>query len=284
MGPVSIDELTLDGICSGRHRVTGSSGHKKRKGTQQMSKIFSTSGGYRKLHSFNFATIIHLGTIGFCKRYVPWKDDPLGKTLGQMIGASRSGKQNIIEGSERAKTSAETEIRLTDVAKASLSELQGDLEDYLIQKGRIPWSVRNPDHQALVAIMLNPFEYTDDLLHDYWVYLLGEKKKFDPWLEERDDITAANALIVLIQRATGLLGRQLSSLEEAFIAGGGIREKMFQARVAARTAPDGPTCPQCEKPMRKRTSVKGEFWGCTGYPECKGVRRIGDAGKDAVTR
>ncbi len=59
---------------------------------------------------------------------------------------------------------------------------------------------------------------------------------------------------------------------------------MFLAGVGAGPPPDGPTCPQCEKPMRKRTSVKGEFWGCTGYPECKGVRRIGDAGKDAVTR
>ncbi len=124
--------------------------------------------------------------------------------------------------------------------------------------------------------MLAPFEYTDDLLHDYWAYLLGEKKKFDPWLEDRDDITAANALIVLIQRATGLLGRQLNQLEQAFIANGGIKEKMFQARVEARAAPDTPKCPQCDKPMRKRSSAKGEFWGCSGYPECKGLRRIED--------
>ena len=70
-----------------------------------MSQIFDKSGGYRRLHSFNLATIVHLGTISFCKRFINWKDDPLGKTLDQMIGASRSGKQNIIEGSERAKTS-----------------------------------------------------------------------------------------------------------------------------------------------------------------------------------
>lgn len=248
-----------------------------------MSQIYNTSGGYRKLHAFNFATIIHLGTISFCKRYVPWKDDPLGKTLGQMIGASRSGKQNIIEGSERAKTSSETEIRLTDVAKASLSELQGDLEDYLIQKGSIPWSIRNPDHQAVLSIMLTPFEYTDDLLHDYWVYLLKEKKKFDPWLEDRDDIAAANALIVLIQRTTGLLGRQLNRLESDFIAKGGIKEKMFQARVDARAPADTPKCPQCEKPMKKRSSAKGEFWGCSAYPDCKGIRPIQAAVKSPPT-
>ncbi|MBN1669566.1 MAG: topoisomerase DNA-binding C4 zinc finger domain-containing protein [Kiritimatiellae bacterium] len=248
-----------------------------------MSRIYNTSGGYRKLHSFNFATIIHLGTVSFCKRHIPWKEDPLGKTSGQMVGGSRSGKQNIIEGSERAKTSSETEIRLTDVAKASLSELQGDLEDYLVQKGCIPWSVHDPDHKAIMSIMLEPFEYTEDVLHDYWTYLLKEKKKFDPWLDDRDDITAANALIVLIQRTTGLLGRQLNRLEKDFIAKGGIKEKMFQARVEARTPIDTPQCPQCEKPMRKRVSSRGEFWGCSGYPECKGTRQIEEAREDAVT-
>ncbi len=244
-----------------------------------MSKIYNQSGGYRKLHSFNFATIIHLGTMSFCKRYVNWKDDPLGKTLGQMVGASRSGKQNIIEGSERAKTSAETEIKLTDVAKASLSELQGDLEDYLVQKGEIPWSIHNPEHRAVVAIMLDDFEYTDDLLHDYWTYLLAQKRKFDPWLEARDDIAAANALIILIQRATGLIARQLTRLEKDFVAAGGIREKMTSARLSARADPASPACPECGGSMRQRSSARGPFWGCGNYPECRGIRKIEGPGK-----
>ncbi len=239
-----------------------------------MSKIYNQSGGYRKLHSFNFATIIHLGTMSFCKRYLHWKDDPLGKTLGQMVGASRSGKQNIVEGSERAKTSTETEIKLTDVAKASLSELQGDLEDYLVQKGEIPWSIHNPEHQAVVAIMLDEFEYTDDLLHDYWTFLLKQKKKFDPWLEDRDDIAAANVLIILIQRATGLIARQLTRLEKDFVAAGGIREKMTSARLSARAEPASPDCPECGGAMRQRSSARGPFWGCGNYPECRGIRKI----------
>lgn len=239
-----------------------------------MSKIYHASGGFRKLHAFNFATIIHLGTISFCKKHISWKDDPLGKTLGQMISASRSGKQNIIEGSERAKTSSETEIKLTDVAKASLSELQGDLEDYLVQKGQIPWSIKNPDHQAVLAIMLDEFDHTDDLLHDYWTFLLKQKKKFDPWLEGRDDVTAANALIILIQRATGLLGKQLNRLEKDFIEDGGFKEKMYQARTASLTEPDSPACPDCGGAMRKRSSARGPFWGCTQYPKCKGLRPI----------
>ena len=239
-----------------------------------MSQIYNQSGGYRKLHSFNFATIIHLGTMSFCKRFLNWKEDPLGKTLGQMVGASRSGKQNIVEGSERAKTSTETEIKLTDVAKASLSELQGDLEDYLVSKGEIPWSIHNPEHKAVLSIMLEEFAYTEDLLHDYWTYLLAQKRKFDPWLEDRDDVTAANALIILIQRATGLLGRQLSRLEQDFVATGGIREKMTTARMAARTEPAGPDCPECGTPMRKRSSARGDFWGCSNYPQCKGIRKM----------
>ncbi|MFM7181198.1 MAG: four helix bundle suffix domain-containing protein [Verrucomicrobiales bacterium] len=107
--------------------------------------------------------------------------------------------------------------------------------------------------------------------------LAQTEEKFDPWLEERDDITAANALIILIQRATGLLGRQLAKLENSFIETGGIREKMTTARVEARTKPDAPLCPECGAPMKKRNSQRGPFWGCGSYPECKGIRQI-DAG------
>lgn len=236
-----------------------------------MSRIFNKSGGYRKLHSFNFATIIHLGTMRFCKRFIDWKQDPLGKTLGQMVGASRSGKQNIIEGSERAKTSAETEIKLTDVAKGSLAELLGDLEDFLAERGEIPWSIHSEEHKTLSTITLAPFEHTDDLLHDYWRYLHAEKKKFDRWLEHNDAVVVANALIVLTQRALSLLGRQLQSLEAEFLEKGGIRERMTQARLETRDG-DVPACPECGKPMRKRKSQTGEFWGCSGYPDCRGRR------------
>jgi four helix bundle suffix protein len=126
-----------------------------------MATIFNKCGGYRKLYSFNFATIVHLGTIRFVHRFVDWKDDPLGKLA-----------------------------------------------------------------------------YSDDVLHDYWAYLLREKKKFDPWLEHVDATVVVNALIVLVQRTLSLLGKQLQSQESAFVECGGIRERMTQARVAAR---DGAT-------------------------------------------
>ncbi len=188
-----------------------------------MSGIFGTSGGYRKLFSFNFATIVHLAAVEFCKRFIPWQEDQLGKTVGQMIGAARSGRINIAEGSERAGTSTETEIKLTDVARASLAELQNDLETFLAEREIIPWSVKAAEHRDVSAIRLAPFEYTDDVLHDYWIYLHREKHKFDPWLKSTDPAVVANALIVLIQRTTALLNRQMAAQGESFIQKGASR-------------------------------------------------------------
>jgi len=160
------------------------------------------------------------------------------------------------------------------VAKGSLAELLGDLEDYLASRGEIPWSVHSAEYKAISGLKLEPFVYTDDVLHDYWVYLLREKKKFDPWLEHQDPTVVANALIILAQRVLSLLGKQLQSQEAAFLAQGGMRERMTAARIAARDA-DGPACPDCGKPMRKRQSRKGEFWGCTAYPDCRGSQDLG---------
>ena len=114
------------------------------------------------------------------------KDGPLGKTVGQMVGAARSGRQNIIEGSERA-ASKETEIKLTDVARASLAELLGDCEIYLAEKGEIQWSCLSDEHLAVSQANFARFEYTEDVLHDYWCYFQREQKRFAPWLESDSD-------------------------------------------------------------------------------------------------
>jgi restriction system protein len=238
-----------------------------------MSTIFKKSGGYRKLFSFNFATIIHLGAIQFCKTFIPWQEDSLGKTVGQMVGAARSGRINIAEGSERAGTSKETEIKLTDVARASLAELQNDLETFLAEREILPWSVQDQNFQAVAAIQLLPFSYTADTLHDHWAYLHQEKRKFDPWLKHKDPGVVANALIVLILRTMGMLSNQMDRQEEQFIQDGGISERMNKARVTELTR-NLPPCPTCGKPMKQRTSTKGSFWGCTGYPNCKCTQPI----------
>lgn len=244
--------------------------------------LFTKAGGYRKLHSFTFATMIHLGTIRFCKRFVPYQEDPLGKTTGQMVGAARSGRQNIIEGSERTATSRETEIKLTDVARASLGELLGDYEVFLAERGEIPWSIENPEHAAVLALRLPHFEYTADTMHDYWCHYHRAVEPYRRWLENDDPVVVANTMIVLILRCMGMLDRQMERLGNEFLEQGGFKERMHACRSEVRDAaeppdPEAPACPVCGRTMRKRFPRNGSegstpFWGCPGYPECRGTR------------
>ena len=240
--------------------------------------LFDKSGGYRKMHSFHFATLVQLGTISFCRRFIPWKDDPLGKTAGQMIGAARSGRQNIIEGSERSSTSKETEMKLLDVARASLGELLGDLEIHLAVNDRTPWGVQDKDHKAPSALNFPEFNYTDDTLRDFWLWFHREKNPFMPWLDSNDEFAVANALIILTRRAMAMLGGQLRQLGETFAETGGFRERLTQTRLAARESPatETPVCPTCGAAMRLRTARKGSnagktFWSCAQFPDCKGT-------------
>lgn len=246
----------------------------------RVKPLFDKSGGYRKLTSFTFATLIHLGTIRFCKRFIPFREDTLGKTTGQMIGAARSGRQNIIEGSERSGTSKETEMKLTDVARASLAELLGDFEMFLAERNSIPWSTRSREHQEVWQLTPAPFEFSDDVMHDYWCYFHREKIAYEPWIGSDDPVVAANSMLILIRRTMAMLGGQLQHQGEAFLSDGGFRERLHQCRSEARDAgAPSPPCPLCGSPMHKRKAKTGknaghDFWGCTTYPTCKGTREV----------
>ena len=173
-------------------------------------------------------------------------------------------------------------MKRTDVARASLGELLGDFEIFLAERGGIPWSIHADDHQALSALNFPAFEYTDDVLHDYWAWFHREKLAFDPWLNNANPDVVANALIILIRRAMAMLGGQMRQQGEVFLKEGGFRERLTQCRVEARDpVPDdtAPACPACGKTMRQRTARKGPnagkpFWSCLGYPECKGTRPV----------
>lgn len=246
--------------------------------------LFDKCGGYRKMHSFTFATLIHLETISFCKRFIPWQEDQLGKTSAQMIGAARSGRQNIIEGSERSSTSKETEIKLIDVARASLAELLGDYEVFLGDSEVIPWSRNDPEYRKIAATQLPDYHNNDDQMHEYWKYYHENKKAFAPWFRSDEPAVVANAMLILIQRTMAMLSSQLRYLGETFLNEGGFRERMYQCRTDARdektqTEENAPECPECGRPMRKRNAQKGNkagnlFWGCTAFPECRGTREI----------
>ena len=250
-----------------------------------MSKTSRTGGGYRKLYSYNFAVIIHLATINFYKRFITDKEGDQDITIRESIQVSRAAKQNMSEGSEQAKISAEAEIQLLHAARVNLCELTGNFEDYLISRGHIPWSVHEKDYRELFAVNLANFEYSDDLLHDYWKYLLNEQSKFDRWLKSGDGIMVANALIVLTQRSIGALTRQLEKLRKEVIPHGDKTERIKHVEADFAVAENKiheeatPVCPECQAPMRKRNSSRGEFWGCSKFPECRGVRKTTDTQK-----
>ena len=127
-----------------------------------MPELFDKHGGFRRLHSFTLATIVQVETLRFCRRFLTFDHretsgkfyDPKGRQYDQMTQAARSGRQNIIEGSERSSTSKDTEMKLTDVARASLSELRGDYEVFILDRNQLPWSVHSSEAKAVNAISL----------------------------------------------------------------------------------------------------------------------------------
>ena len=240
--------------------------------------IISAYGGYRRTLSFGYVCLIYHATTLFCRRNFNYKNDALGKTTGQMVGAARSARQNIVEGSSRAGTSKETELRLYDVAKASLDELAGDYEAFLIDSGVAPLSGSAPVLSPLATLSLDV--YSGPLSpHEYGEYILAMRKRFAPFLEADDPIVAANAILFAINRAASLLRRQMLAVGETFINEGGFTERLSRVRLAARdakAAASSPTCPDCGSPMRKMIARKGRnagrpFWSCCDYPNCHGT-------------
>jgi four helix bundle suffix protein len=240
---------------------------------------FTGAGGFFKLDSWVLATILHLGVKRFCKEFLKPSDDPCGRRFDQLFMAARSVCANIAEGSARHATSRETEMKLTDVARASLAELSSDLIFFLLDRNEAPWRKKSAEARELLDVRIDAPAYGDDLVHDSCVHILAQRKRFAKWLDAADGVTVANALLILAGRVIRMLDGQLERQGETFEREGGFREKLTEARVAARAeTEDAPVCPDCGKPMKKRTAKSGKsagsaFWGCTGYPECRGVRK-----------
>ena len=251
-----------------------------------MIPIVAKHGGYRRTLTFGYVCLVYHATEVFCERNFSYRNDPLGKTVGQMIGAARSARQNIVEGSSRAGTSKETELRLYDVAKGSLEELAGDYEAYLAGRGIVPWAASSPEAMRFKALKIDPYggDLGENARHDYVQYILEMRRRFAAFTEAEDPVAAANAILVMIDRACSLLSRQIASAGEEFREAGGFTERLSAARLEKRDAQiqasGAPDCPLCGKPMRKMIAKKGRnagnaFWSCTGYPDCKGTRSFG---------
>ncbi|WP_296121785.1 four helix bundle suffix domain-containing protein [uncultured Porphyromonas sp.] len=181
-----------------------------------MTKPFlKQRGGYRSLKVYRVTTLIYDLTYHFAHTYLSCGD----RTIDQMVQAARSGKQNIAEGSTAGTHSSETEIRLTDVAKASLEELMVDYEDYLRTRELIVWGPGHPRYDRLRAYARSEGIYSDC------------PKIF----EQMSDEELANLAITLIHQATYMLRRLVERQQEMFLEGGGIREQMSRARRGYRS-------------------------------------------------
>lgn len=168
-------------------------------------------------------------------------------------------------------------VKLTDVARASLSELRGDYEMWILDKGQLPWSVHLPEAKAVNAISLDRPAFTDDRVHESARHALAQRTKYAQWLDSDDDTVVANAMLILIGRAMNMLKSQIEAQGRAFEKSGGFSERLTARRLEARKRDQGetPECPQCGKPLIRRRSAKGDFWGCSGFPECKGTKPMG---------
>ncbi|MGC3989394.1 MAG: four helix bundle suffix domain-containing protein [Chthoniobacteraceae bacterium] len=176
-------------------------------------------GGYRKLKSFQIAQLCYDLTIRFCDRYI----DPRSRTHDQMVQAARSGVQNIAEGSEVSATSKKMELKLTQVARASLEELRLDYEDFLRHRKLALWPETDPRRKALVA---RRYRTADGVAA--WVreqHGQNGRSGQDTYSE-----LAANATLVLIGVASALLDRQIASLAATFEKEGGFTERLYRIR------------------------------------------------------
>lgn len=171
-------------------------------------------GQYRDLIAYKKTECIYDVTFHFANRFLVRGD----RTIDQMIQAARSGKQNIVEGCSASTTSRETEIKLINVAKASLQELLADYEDYLRVRNLTLWQSddKRAKHTREVCKSHNDSAYYRDII------------------TKCTDEMIANIAITLIHQADYLLERLLLNAKREFLENGGIKEEMYRARITHR--------------------------------------------------
>lgn len=208
-----------------------------------MPDLIPKHGGYRKLKSFQIAQLVYDVTVRFCDKYI----DKRSRTHDQMVQAARSGVQNIAEGSQASATSKKTELKLTQVARASLEELRLDYEDYLRQHGLKLWERENPLRQELID---KRCQTADELAS--WVVDVAKRGGQDGQKvpDEQSPIMStkstgsklfrifqelsANAALILIVVANSLLDRQVERLAQDFEKEGGFTERLYRVRSEKR--------------------------------------------------
>ncbi|GBE27142.1 S23 ribosomal protein [bacterium BMS3Bbin03] len=188
-------------------------------------------GGYRKLKSFQIAQLVYDVTVRFCSRYI----DKRSRTHDQMVQAARSGVQNIAEGSQMSGTSKKMEMKLTNVARASLEELRLDYEDFLRQRGLEKWE---PDDPALVRFKKKRCSTLEEV--QAWVKDEHRRALTDtaghesPKRKRLYSEIVANGVLSLLNLCCYFLDRQLAAQAASFEKEGGFTERLYRRRKSSR--------------------------------------------------
>lgn len=207
-------------------------------------KLISKHGGYRKLKSFQIARLVYDLTVRFCDKYI----SKFSRTHDQMVQAARSGVQNIAEGSQCSATSKKFEIKLTQVARASLEELKLDYEDFLRHRGM---PMLDPQHPALVRFKKRRPQTLEEI--QQWVkeeraiswdqhgqvqmctsFCQSKSVSGSPCKTLSSSCLAANAALSLLNLACYFLNRQVARLAQDFEQEGGFTERMYKIRSVRR--------------------------------------------------
>jgi four helix bundle suffix protein len=218
----------------------------------EQEPLIPKHGGYRKLKSFQIAQLIFDVTVRFCDRYI----EKRSRTHDQMVQAARSGVQNIAEGSQVSGTSKKMEMKLTNVARASLEELRLDYEDYLRQRNLEKWEPNHPALMRFKAKRCSTLEDVQDWIQDERQRMEGTKKhgrtrtntesekgphdassvsvSDNPEKPAPNSALAANAALSLLNLCCYFLNRQLAAQAAAFEKEGGFTERLYQRRKSSR--------------------------------------------------
>lgn len=200
-------------------------------------ELIPKHGGYRKLKSFQVAQLVFDVTVRFCERFI----DRRSRTRDQMVQAARSGVQNIAEGSQASGTSKKTELKLTNVARASLEELRLDYEDFLRQRGLPLWGRDDPRRQDLICRRCKTADEVAAWVkeqHDHGQGghggQSGQEQSSTTPTQSTYSAIAANAALALLAVARALLDRQIAAQAKAFESEGGFTERLYRVRTQKR--------------------------------------------------
>ncbi len=174
---------------------------------------------WKQLYFYRKSDAIYQLTVEFCHRFLPAYGD---RTVDQMVQAARSGKQNIVEGSEDGQTSSEMEIKLLNVARGSLQELRSDYQDYL-NTHRLPLWTSDSDRQRRLR----------DFCHSH-----NDYSDYEPLVAKMNDEEMANLLLTLCHQTDKMMCSYIEKLEQQFVTEGGIKERMYAARTGYRQQQD----------------------------------------------